>query len=114
LPYLPPTNSQWDPDVKGLCGNQIASFAAIEISGMVLDVVILALPVLALRPIQPSLPKKLWLLLLIDAGVMYVDTDYVLLLIVTDIFSEYLSSPAFVYKHFDLQHLQTSRTLKAI
>jgi hypothetical protein len=106
-----PLASQWDPNVEGLCGNQIASFVAIETSGMLLDVAILDSLVVGLSHFQTSLRKKLVIVLLLDAGAMYVDTDHSRP--ITDIISEYLLLQAFDCKHSILHHPLISRTRKA-
>ena len=63
-----PLAAQWDPYVGGLCENQTMSFAAIEISGMVLDVAILASPLWPLYNLRIQAAKKVPIVLGFEAG----------------------------------------------
>jgi hypothetical protein len=65
-----PLAAQWDPNVKGLCGNQMASFAAIETSGILIDVAILLTPAILVLKLQTAFKKKIATILVFDAGAM--------------------------------------------
>jgi len=65
-----PLAAQWDPNVGGACGNQIASFVAIEVIGMILDVAVLASPIPLVSSMKISKVRKLRLALILDAGAM--------------------------------------------
>jgi hypothetical protein len=65
-----PLAAQWDPHVKGVCGNQVVSFTVIEISGLVLDLIILVSPLPRLLRMQMSVATKVKTIILLDAGVV--------------------------------------------
>jgi hypothetical protein len=65
-----PIAAQWDANVIGLCGNQIASFTALEVSGMVLDLAILLAPLPYLIRSRAELAAKLAVIVLLDAGIL--------------------------------------------
>jgi uncharacterized membrane protein len=63
-----PLAAQWDPNVKGLCGNQIVSFVVIEVAGLVLDLVILLTPLYMVLRSQMNRGTKLKAVMILDAG----------------------------------------------
>jgi hypothetical protein len=65
-----PLAAQWDPNVGGACGNQIASFVTIEVLGLALDVAILVLPIRPLFGLNIPLKKKWVPLMTFSSGVM--------------------------------------------
>jgi hypothetical protein len=65
-----PLATQWNPNVDGLCGNQIASFAAIEISGLVLDTIIMVSPIPIMVRLRMELKRKIKAIITLDAGAM--------------------------------------------
>jgi hypothetical protein len=65
-----PLVAQWDPDVDGFCGNQMASFATIEISGLVLDAIILTSPISTVLALHIKLRQKVQVIIALDAGAM--------------------------------------------
>jgi hypothetical protein len=65
-----PLAAQWDPNVGGACGNQIASFVTIEVLGLALDVAILVLPIRPLFKLTIPLKKKVVPLMIFSSGVM--------------------------------------------
>jgi hypothetical protein len=65
-----PLTAQWDPDAKGLCGNQMASFAVIEISGMIIDVAILVMPATIVPRMDMTLKRKIRVMIFLDVGAM--------------------------------------------
>jgi hypothetical protein len=66
-----PLAAQWDPDVDGLCGNQMASFAAIEITGLVLDTVIIVSPIPAIMSLRGmGWMRQVESIVALDAGAM--------------------------------------------
>jgi hypothetical protein len=54
----------------GICGNQLASFATIEISGLVLDTTLLVLPIPVVIGLKTSRIKKLKAIVILDIGAM--------------------------------------------
>lgn len=64
-----PLAAQWDPNITGACGNQTASFMAIEILGLALDVIILGQPIPMLLRLHIN-KKKLGLFLMFEAGAL--------------------------------------------
>jgi hypothetical protein len=66
-----PIAAQWDPNVKGLCGNQIMSFVAFEVSALVLDLAILLAPLPITISLMMSRARKLIVSLVLAAGSLY-------------------------------------------
>jgi hypothetical protein len=65
-----PLAAQWDPNVGGACGNQIASFVTIEVLGLALDVAILVLPIKVVFGLKMAPKRKLGLVMIFSSGVM--------------------------------------------
>jgi hypothetical protein len=65
-----PLAAQWNPLSGGLCGNQMASFTAIEVTGLALDLAILASPVPGLCSLHMNLAQRLKIILIIDSGAL--------------------------------------------
>lgn len=65
-----PLATQWDSNIKGLCGNQTASFIAVEVSGLVLDLAILVSPLPTVYSLMISRARKATIILLLDAGAL--------------------------------------------
>ncbi|KAF2029082.1 integral membrane protein [Setomelanomma holmii] len=63
-----PLAAQWDPNVTGVCGSQLASFAAIEISGLILDLVMLISPVPAVLRMRMNRLKQIKAIIMLDIG----------------------------------------------
>jgi hypothetical protein len=63
-----PIAAQWDPDVKGKCGNQIVSFVTIEVTGMALDIAILVSPLPGMRYLRVEKWEKLKIVFILDVG----------------------------------------------
>jgi len=53
-----PAAAAWDTSISGTCGCQIVSYISLETLGALVDLAILALPIIALRPLQMSLRQK--------------------------------------------------------
>jgi hypothetical protein len=62
--------AQWDPNVQGLCGNQIASFVALEVLGMVLDLALLFVPSYVVAKLQLNRRKKAGIIVLFNTGAL--------------------------------------------
>jgi hypothetical protein len=62
--------TQWDPDIKGLCGNEIASFVAIEVTGMALDVAMLVSPLPVMYHAIGEKWERLKNVIILDIGVV--------------------------------------------
>jgi hypothetical protein len=60
-----PIAAQWDPDVKGKCGNQIVS-VTIEVTGMDIAILVSPLPRLLYLPIEKW--RKLKFVFILDVG----------------------------------------------
>jgi hypothetical protein len=65
-----PMAAQWDPDVEGLCGNQTASFIALEVSGMVLDLALLLTPSYIVAKLHTSRANKVRPIAIFNAGAL--------------------------------------------
>lgn len=65
-----PFAAQWDPRVLGACGDQIASFMALESVGVVLDLGILLVPSVMIMGLQMRLETKIQLILVFNIGAM--------------------------------------------
>jgi hypothetical protein len=65
-----PMAAQWNPKVQGLCGNQTISFVALEVSGMVLDLVILMAPLGPIATLKMKKARRFKFIVLLDAGVL--------------------------------------------
>ncbi|KAK2606577.1 hypothetical protein N8I77_005317 [Diaporthe amygdali] len=63
-----PFAAQWDPHVLGSCGDQIASFMALETIGLVLDLGILLVPAKYIMGLQMSMRRKIQLVLVFNVG----------------------------------------------
>ena len=57
-------------DGKGACGNQIASYVAIEGTAMLLDLAILGIPIVSVSRLHFGGMKKLSVIVALDAGAM--------------------------------------------
>ncbi|KAI0410571.1 hypothetical protein F5X98DRAFT_359262 [Xylaria grammica] len=65
-----PLNAAFDPNAKGVCINQIASFVAIEATGLALDLLILAVPFLAVPQLQMPRSSKCITIFVLSAGAL--------------------------------------------
>lgn len=66
-----PITTQRDPDIQGICGNQVASYVTIEVSALILDVALVAYSILIFARLQyMELRKKLVVILLLNTGVL--------------------------------------------
>lgn len=65
-----PFSAQWDPQVLGTCGDQLMSFTILESVGLVLDLVILALPVVLIYRLDTTMRRRVQTILLLDIGAM--------------------------------------------
>jgi hypothetical protein len=65
-----PLAAQFDPKIEGLCGNQLASFVIIEVSGLVHDTVLLVSPIPCVLGMDLRLVQKLKVLVALDIGAM--------------------------------------------
>jgi hypothetical protein len=65
-----PMAAQWDPNVPGLCGNQIASFVALEVLGMVLDLTLMLVPSYFLANLHLNRRKKAGMIALFNTGAL--------------------------------------------
>lgn len=63
-----PFAAQWDPRVLGACGDQVASFMALESAGVVLDLGILLVPSVVIMRLQMSLERKVQLIFIFNIG----------------------------------------------
>lgn len=63
-----PFAAQWDPRVLGSCGDQVASFMALESAGLVLDLGILLVPTVMIVGLRMRLEKKVQLILVFNLG----------------------------------------------
>lgn len=63
-----PFAAQWDPRVLGACGDQVASFMALESAGLVLDLGILLVPSVGIMRLQMSLEVKVKLIFIFNIG----------------------------------------------
>ena len=68
-----PFAAHWDPRVLGFCGDHVVAFVTLEVSGLLLDIAILSLPV---RPLWkaggPNVVRKLASIFILDHSVVYV------------------------------------------
>jgi hypothetical protein len=65
-----PVTKQWDPNARGLCGNQTASYMALEVSGLVLDLAILFTPLPPLISSSIKTARKLSVIVVLDAAAL--------------------------------------------
>lgn len=63
-----PFAAQWDPSILGFCGDQVASFMALESTGMILDLGILLVPSVMIGGLQMRLETKVQLILVFNIG----------------------------------------------
>lgn len=63
-----PFAAQWDPRVLGACGDQVASFMALESAGVVLDLGILLIPSLMIVQLHMRREAKVQLILVFNIG----------------------------------------------
>lgn len=63
-----PFAAQWDPRVLGACGDQVASFLALESAGVVLDLGILLVPSVMIMRLQMRLDAKVQLIFVLNIG----------------------------------------------
>ncbi|ORY15933.1 hypothetical protein BCR34DRAFT_584646 [Clohesyomyces aquaticus] len=68
-----PLGKQWDPNAEGSCGNQIVSYVVLESCGIFLDLLILSLPIPLTLRLNLSLVNKLWVIFVLDIGVVAFD-----------------------------------------
>ncbi|KAI0535221.1 hypothetical protein GGR58DRAFT_21294 [Xylaria digitata] len=64
-----PLNAAWDPNVEGICINQTTTFVAIEAAGLALDLLILAVPFLAVPQLHMRRRLKCAAIFVLSAGV---------------------------------------------
>jgi hypothetical protein len=62
--------AQWDPNVQGLCGNQTASFVALEVLGMVLDLALMLIPSYLLAKLSTSRERRVKAIVLFNTGAL--------------------------------------------
>lgn len=65
-----PFAAQWNPRVLGTCGDQVASFMALESVGVVLDLGIFLVPSLMIMRLQMRLESKVQAILVFNIGAM--------------------------------------------
>ncbi|KAI8941682.1 hypothetical protein NX059_002893 [Plenodomus lindquistii] len=65
-----PIEASWDPNVKGLCGNQIASFLAVEIIGLGLDMAMLLAPIPVTISLRIPLKTRIGIIVIFELGLM--------------------------------------------
>lgn len=65
-----PFAAQWDPRLLGTCGDQVLSFMILECTGLGLDIVIFALPVLPLARLNTSISFIVTTIVILDVGAM--------------------------------------------
>jgi hypothetical protein len=63
-----PLNAAWDPNVEGICIDQIASFIAVEAAGLLIDIVILIIPPLKILQLNMSRQRQYAIILLLSGG----------------------------------------------
>lgn len=63
-----PFAAQWDPRVLGSCGDQIASFMAIESAGMLLDLGIMLVPTVNIIKLRVRMETKVQFILMFNIG----------------------------------------------
>ena len=54
-----PISAGWDPSVNRNCGDQVASYLALETIGLLIDCAIFIIPIMRVSKIQMSLRRKL-------------------------------------------------------
>lgn len=65
-----PLSSQWDANVKGACGNQMVSFLAIEVIGIVLDIAVIVQSIRAFDSMSLSWKEKVGPMLMLNMGAL--------------------------------------------
>lgn len=65
-----PFAAQWDPRVLGACGDQVASFMALESAGVVLDLGIFLVPFIMIMGLEMRLETKIQAILVFNIGAM--------------------------------------------
>ncbi|KAK9426022.1 hypothetical protein SUNI508_12646 [Seiridium unicorne] len=63
-----PIQASWDNKIAGVCGDQPAAFVAVEVSGLIIDILISILPARCILGLNLSTPKKLQILAVFTAG----------------------------------------------
>lgn len=63
-----PFAAHWDPQVLGSCGDQVTSFIVFESMGLILDVAILALPLILIMRLKMEMKRKVGITLIFNAG----------------------------------------------
>ncbi|KAG8164457.1 hypothetical protein KVR01_006375 [Diaporthe batatas] len=104
-----PFAAQWDPRVLGACGDQVASFMALEAAGLVLDLGILMVPTVMISGLQMPLEKRIQLAFVFNIGAV--------VLVVTGLRMASLQkavSPDFTYSQSYLSLLSASGCMAGI
>ena len=65
-----PMAVDWNALVKGTCGNQILSYLILEVLGLLLDCIILAIPLPSIWKLQIERAKKLRFTIMFSLGVL--------------------------------------------
>ncbi|KAF4636795.1 hypothetical protein G7Y89_g1277 [Cudoniella acicularis] len=65
-----PMAVDWDSHVDGTCGNQIASYLALEVVGLLLDFAILVVPMPRIWALSMASKKKLYLTIIFSIGIL--------------------------------------------
>ena len=65
-----PLTAAWDPNVQGKCGNETLAYVLFEIVGLLIDLLIVALPVNIIRNLQMSRRSRWSLILLFSCGAL--------------------------------------------
>ena len=66
-----PLSAGWDQSVGGTCGNQVASYLALEAIGLLIDVMILILPLGAIWQLQLKTGPKVKIISVFSLGFVY-------------------------------------------
>ncbi|KAI0848604.1 hypothetical protein F5Y00DRAFT_270087, partial [Daldinia vernicosa] len=67
-----PIQASWDSRVQGTCGNQTAAYVALEVSGLVIDIAILAIPIDSILNLDMEPRRKVSTLLIFSAGAVVI------------------------------------------
>lgn len=67
-----PPQKAWKPNIAGHCGNEILAFVWIEAAGLILDLVIVCVPLVALNRLMMKFVEKLPILAFFAISLLYV------------------------------------------
>lgn len=81
-----PIQLNWDPTVRGICGNQTAGFVSVTVIDIINDLMLLLLPLKPVLSLNIKTRHKIALVLIFSAGLMYVISSPSLLFLSFTIF----------------------------